>query len=123
MPENLYIYIYIYIGKFSPQNGVLRVLFIDFVTVHAQKRAELLRVSKMTSDLESARRKPICRKSSPLNLILTRLWLILCFDNAYNGWNRDFTPIFMSFPQNRGRINFFTILTPKMHVLTPKRIF
>ena len=36
------------------------------------------------------------------NVILTRLRLILCRDNAYNGRNRDFTLIFMFSPKNLG---------------------
>ena len=62
-------------------------------------------------------------KFCPKNVILTRLRLILCHDNAYNGRNRDFTLIFMFFPKNMGYKYFFTILTPKRHFLTPKRIF
>ncbi len=41
-------------------------------------------------------------KFCPQNVILTRLRLILCRDNAYNGRNRDFTLIFMFFPKNLG---------------------
>ena len=39
----------------------------------------------------------------PQNVILTRLRLILCRDNAYNGRNRDFTLIFMFSPKIWGR--------------------
>ena len=46
------------------------------------------------------------RKFLPKNVILTRLRLILCFDNAYNGQNRDFTLIFMFSPKIWGRIIF-----------------
>ena len=49
----------------------------------------------------------------PQNVILTHLWLILCFDNAYNGQNRDFTLIFMFSPQNWGYNFFLQFLPPK----------
>ena len=66
-------------------------------------------------------------KFCPKNVILTRLRLILCFDNAYNGRNRDFTLIFM-FPPKFGVEVFFYNSNPqkalpytKTHLLTHER--
>ena len=67
-------------------------------------------------------------KFCPKNVILTRLRLILCCDNAYNGRNRDFTLIFMFFPQKFGVEIFFYNSNPqkalpytKTHLLTHER--
>ena len=86
-----------------PQNGVLRVFLAIFslrMRTNAQNTTSGFKMDFAfgTGMSENLYVVKFCPKTS----FLTRLRLILCFDNAYNGQNRDFTLIFMFSPQHLG---------------------
>ena len=94
----------LYIEEFSPQNGILRVIFVIFSLRMRRNAHNTTSGFKMDLGFGTGMFKNLhVEKFCPKNVILTRLWLILCCDNAYNGRNRDFTLIFIFSPKIWGR--------------------
>ena len=111
------------LGKLAPKRR-FKGVFSDFVTAHAQKRPEYyFRFQNGLRIRNRHAQNPICREILPQKRHFDPFTANFVFWQRLQWAEYGFYPNFNVFPPKFGVDYFFTILTPKRHFLTPKRIF